>query len=58
MKILCCEIYPETRYKYDVDWSQFKCICLNDSEKTTDEDITIVRNKLEKIFPQKSKYEL
>lgn len=58
MKILCCEIYPETRYKYDVDWSQFKCICLNDSEKTTDEDISIVRNKLEKIFPQKSKYEL
>ena len=57
MPYLCCEIKPDSRYKYNVNWKKYKCVCLNDSDKTTEDDLYIVKNKLDAILPNKSKFE-
>ena len=58
MKFFHTEISKRKREKYDVDWKKFNTICLNDSKDTNEEELLIVKNKFEKLFPNKSKYEI
>ena len=57
IKHLSTEIRPSLRGKYLVDWSRFKAICLNDSYNTTQTDLKLVKEKLERMFPSPSKFE-
>lgn len=41
-----------------LDSRNFKCICFNDSERTTEQDVKTIKDKLNLLFPTKSKYEL
>ena len=54
---LSTEIRPNTRKRYDCDWSKYKAVCLNDSSETTQKDLKIVKQRLDKMFPNTSRFE-
>lgn len=55
---LVTEMSPRKRSVYDCYWGKYKAVCLNDSWRTTQKDLKIVKNKLERMFPNPSKFEL
>ncbi len=47
----------DKNHKYNDDYIKYKVCCLNDSNDSMEEDLLIVRNKLEELFPTPCKYE-
>lgn len=47
----------DKNHKFDDDYLKYKVCCINDSNDSTEEDLLIVRNKLEELFPTPCKYE-
>lgn len=58
IKYMVTEMSPKKRSVYDCYWGKFKAICLNDSWNTTQKDLRIVKRKLDRMFPEPSKYEI
>lgn len=57
IKYLSTEITPNKRHVYNCNWLKYKAVCLNDSSETTQTDLQIVKRKLDRLFPRRSKYE-
>lgn len=50
--------YKSINRVLNADLSKFKSVCINDHKDTTEEQMTKINEKLEKIFPTRCKYEI
>ena len=59
LKYFSTEIHSKTIDRIiSRDFTKYKSICLNDHAMTTEEELNQVIEKLNELFPEKSKYEL